>query len=223
MTQSGREVRPAGGGPAKGPAAHGWEDQRWTPGRIKTVIGRRFHLTCTIQGVRKLLVRNGCSYQVPARRAIKWNDEAVAGWVKETCPCAEDSRRPVQPGSTSRTKPDSPCASAREDLVTTRPHPVVRARGRSRRRISTAALNCHKPLIYRSHHNGHKSFSWRDHRDLLIAAHKQLGGPRPLERPPHLLRRRSPETARPPASLLAQNSTSHALREVATPLLIPTS
>ncbi|WRZ96954.1 helix-turn-helix domain-containing protein [Streptomyces sp. NBC_00841] len=26
---------------AKGSAAHGWEDQRWTPARIKTVIGRR--------------------------------------------------------------------------------------------------------------------------------------------------------------------------------------
>ncbi|MFE5550241.1 winged helix-turn-helix domain-containing protein, partial [Streptomyces sp. NPDC056534] len=38
------------------PAAHGWEDQRWTLSRVKTVIGRRFHLTCTIQGVRRLLV-----------------------------------------------------------------------------------------------------------------------------------------------------------------------
>ncbi|MFD7719959.1 helix-turn-helix domain-containing protein [Streptomyces sp. NPDC059814] len=28
---------------AKGPAAHGWEDQRWTLSRVKTVIGRRFH------------------------------------------------------------------------------------------------------------------------------------------------------------------------------------
>lgn len=27
---------------AKGPAAHGWEDQRWTLARVKTVIGRRF-------------------------------------------------------------------------------------------------------------------------------------------------------------------------------------
>ncbi|MFJ9572390.1 hypothetical protein ACIRQR_22595 [Streptomyces bacillaris] len=35
----------------KGPAAHCWEDPRWTPSRVKTVIGRRFHLTYTIQGV----------------------------------------------------------------------------------------------------------------------------------------------------------------------------
>ncbi|MET8586395.1 transposase [Streptomyces collinus] len=64
---------------------------------------------------------------------------------------------------------------------------VVRVRGRSRRRISIAALTCYKPghhsrLIYRPRHDdgrrdGCKSFSWRDYRDLLIAAHQQLGGP----------------------------------------------
>ncbi|MFJ8212018.1 transposase [Streptomyces sp. NPDC096033] len=53
---------------AKGQSAHGWEDQRWTLARIKTVIGRRFHMAYTIQGVRKLLTRNGWSWQVPARR-----------------------------------------------------------------------------------------------------------------------------------------------------------
>ncbi|MFF8615442.1 winged helix-turn-helix domain-containing protein [Streptomyces sp. NPDC015350] len=74
---------------AKGPAAHGWEDQRWTLSRVKTVIGRRFHLTYTIQGVRKLLVRNGWSCQVPARRAMERDDDAVAGWVKEVWPRAE--------------------------------------------------------------------------------------------------------------------------------------
>ncbi|MEU0821306.1 helix-turn-helix domain-containing protein [Streptomyces mirabilis] len=37
-------------GLSKGPAAHGWGDQRWTLGRVKTVIGRRFHLAYTIQG-----------------------------------------------------------------------------------------------------------------------------------------------------------------------------
>ncbi|MFF3748671.1 winged helix-turn-helix domain-containing protein [Streptomyces kronopolitis] len=46
---------------AEGPAAHGGEDQRWTLARIKTVIGRGFHLTYTVHGVRKLLVRNGWS------------------------------------------------------------------------------------------------------------------------------------------------------------------
>ncbi|WP_406157945.1 transposase [Streptomyces sp. NBC_00882] len=65
--------------------------------------------------------------------------------------------------------------------------PVVRVRGRSRRRISIAALTCYKPghrsrLIYRprrddGRRDGRKSFSWRDYRDLLIAAHQRLGGP----------------------------------------------
>jgi hypothetical protein len=60
-------------------------------------------------------------------------------------------------------------------------------RGRSRRRISIAALTCYKPghcsrLIYRprrgdGRRDGRKSFSRRDYRDLLIAAHQQLGGP----------------------------------------------
>lgn len=68
---------------AMGPAAHGWEDQRWTLNRVKTVIGWRFHLAYTIQGVRKLLVRNGWSCQVPARRAMERDDDAVAGWFKE--------------------------------------------------------------------------------------------------------------------------------------------
>ncbi len=78
---------------AKGPETHGWEDQRWTLSRVETVIGRRFHLTYTIQGVRKLLVRKGWSCQVPARRAVERDDEAVAEWVKGVWPCAEDSRR----------------------------------------------------------------------------------------------------------------------------------
>ncbi|MYU25101.1 hypothetical protein [Streptomyces sp. SID8352] len=52
---------------AKGPVAHGWEGRRWAPSRVKTVIGRRrLHLVHTTQGVRKLLVRNGWSCQVPA-------------------------------------------------------------------------------------------------------------------------------------------------------------
>lgn len=30
---------------AKGPAEHGWPDQKWTLARIKTLIGRRFHIS----------------------------------------------------------------------------------------------------------------------------------------------------------------------------------
>ena len=35
-----------------GPAAHGWtEDQRWTLARIATLIGRLFHVSCTLRRV----------------------------------------------------------------------------------------------------------------------------------------------------------------------------
>jgi hypothetical protein len=53
---------------------------------------------------------------------------------------------------------------------------VVRVRGRSRRRISVAALCCYRPgdrsrLIYRPR------FAWQDYRDLLVRAHLQLDAP----------------------------------------------
>ncbi|MFD7080660.1 hypothetical protein [Streptomyces sp. NPDC059918] len=40
------------------------------------MIGRRLHRTCTIRGARELLVCNGRSCQVPARRAMERDDEA---------------------------------------------------------------------------------------------------------------------------------------------------
>jgi putative transposase len=44
----------------RGPLAHGFAaDQRWTLGRIKTLIGRLFHVGYTIQGVWKLMRRHG--------------------------------------------------------------------------------------------------------------------------------------------------------------------
>jgi hypothetical protein len=70
-------------------------------------------------------------------------------------------------------------------LAQPRPTPVARVRGRSRRRLSVAALICYKPgrparLIYRpradTRPDGRKSFGWTDYRDLLQAAHQQLGG-----------------------------------------------
>ncbi|ATL64876.1 IS630 family transposase [Nocardia terpenica] len=64
--------------------------------------------------------------------------------------------------------------------------PTVIVRGRSRRRVSIAALTCHKPgrrsrLIYRPRRHDRssdrKSLSENDYRDLLDTAHQQLGGP----------------------------------------------
>ncbi|MEV8601137.1 winged helix-turn-helix domain-containing protein [Streptomyces griseoviridis] len=92
---------------AKGPVAHSWPDQTWTLSRIKTLIGRRFHRSYTVQGVAALLKRHGWSCQVPARRALERDEATVAGWVKETWPSEEEPWRRSTPGSSSRTKPDS--------------------------------------------------------------------------------------------------------------------
>ena len=54
----------------KGPLAHGFAgDQRWTLGRIKTLIGKLFHVGYTPEGTWKLMRRHGWSCQVPVRQA----------------------------------------------------------------------------------------------------------------------------------------------------------
>src|SRR5579859_5720309 len=46
----------------KGPLAHGFaDDQRWTLSRIKTLIGKLFHVGYTVQGTWKLLRGHGWS------------------------------------------------------------------------------------------------------------------------------------------------------------------
>ncbi|MEO3764604.1 winged helix-turn-helix domain-containing protein [Streptomyces sp. B8F3] len=92
---------------AKGAVAHGWPDQTWTLSRIKTLIGRRFHKSYTVQVVAALLKGHGWSCQVPARREVERNEAAVAGWVKEIWPHVEGPRRRSTPGWSSKTKPDS--------------------------------------------------------------------------------------------------------------------
>ncbi|WP_375137842.1 winged helix-turn-helix domain-containing protein [Streptomyces sp. NWU49] len=92
---------------AKGPIAHGRPDQTWTLARIKTLIGRRFHESHTVQGVAALLRRHGWTCQVPARRAIERDEAAVAGWAMETWPRVGEPWRRSKPGSSSRTRPAS--------------------------------------------------------------------------------------------------------------------
>jgi putative transposase len=69
---------------ARGPAAHGWADQRWTLARIARLIGRLFHVRYTLRGTSYLLHRNGFTVQVPARRAAERNEAAIAIWRTET-------------------------------------------------------------------------------------------------------------------------------------------
>jgi transposase len=60
---------------------HGWdEDQRWTLARVAELIARMFGVSYTLRGVSFLLHRNGFTPQVPARRAIERDEDAIAQW-----------------------------------------------------------------------------------------------------------------------------------------------
>ncbi|MFC9331238.1 winged helix-turn-helix domain-containing protein [Kitasatospora sp. NPDC057015] len=61
----------------RGLLAHGWEDQGRTLARVKTLIGRLFHVSYIVEGTWVLLKRHGWSWQQPARRAVERDDTAV--------------------------------------------------------------------------------------------------------------------------------------------------
>ncbi|MET8091514.1 winged helix-turn-helix domain-containing protein [Micromonospora sp. NPDC005220] len=63
----------------EGPTVHGWDDARWTLARVAEVIERRFGVSYTLRGVSYLLHRVGYSQQVPTRRAVERDREAIAG------------------------------------------------------------------------------------------------------------------------------------------------
>jgi putative transposase len=68
----------------RGPAVHGWADQRWTLARIALLIGRLFHVRYTLRGASYLLHRIGFTPQVPARRAVERDEQAITVWRTET-------------------------------------------------------------------------------------------------------------------------------------------
>ncbi|WP_407690785.1 winged helix-turn-helix domain-containing protein [Saccharothrix syringae] len=57
------------------------------------------------RGVHLLLRRHGWTRQVPVRRAVERDDQAVADWGKDTWPQVEAPRRRSTPGLSSRTSP----------------------------------------------------------------------------------------------------------------------
>ena len=89
----------------KGPLAHGFaNDQRWTLGRIKTLIGKLFHIGYTIEGTSKLMRRHGWSAQVPVRQAMERDDEAVAVWKDQVWPDIKGRHGTWAPSYVSRTR-----------------------------------------------------------------------------------------------------------------------
>ncbi|MFD7107581.1 winged helix-turn-helix domain-containing protein [Streptomyces celluloflavus] len=89
---------------ACGPLTHGWAGQRWTPARVKTLIGRLFHVSYTVEGTWRLLKRHGWSWQQPARQAIERDEEAVELWKEEVWPRvrAPTGPRPVRCSGSTR-------------------------------------------------------------------------------------------------------------------------
>ena len=64
----------------EGPVTQGWDDARWTLARVAEVIERRFAITYMLRGVSYLLHRIGWTPQVPARRAVERDADAIAAW-----------------------------------------------------------------------------------------------------------------------------------------------
>ncbi|MDX3798838.1 winged helix-turn-helix domain-containing protein [Streptomyces sp. AK04-3B] len=66
---------------------------------MKTLIGRLFHVSYTVEGTWRLLKRHGRSWQQPARRAIERDDAAVDLWKQKVWPRVRATRRPATDGS----------------------------------------------------------------------------------------------------------------------------
>jgi transposase len=90
----------------QGPAAYGHLDQRWTLARIKALIRVRFGVEFRSSGaLHEMLTRNGISWQVPTRRAVERDEQAIAAWRKETWPHIKGRPRAGARSSASRTRP----------------------------------------------------------------------------------------------------------------------
>ena len=92
----------------EGPAAAGWdEDQRWTLARIRTLIGRTFHLTVSIATTAETLHRAGYTPQQPIHRAAERDEQAIEHWKRYQWPAVKESRAGWARGSVSPTSPAS--------------------------------------------------------------------------------------------------------------------
>lgn len=108
---------------ASSPSAHGFDDERRTLARVQTLIRRRLRVSLSVATVWRLLKRHG--WGVAAGRSLA---AASGAWL-----VFDDE------AGFSTTPPRARTWGRRGQT------PVVRVRGRSRRRTSVAALCCYKP------------------------------------------------------------------------------
>ena len=156
----------------KGPLAHGFaNDQRWTLGRIKTLIGKLFHVGYTVEGTSKLMRRHGWSAQVPVRQAIERDDEAVAVWKDRGVARYKSTARDLGAFICFEDEAGQGLRPPKGRTWAPRgARPVVRVRGAGGGRVSIAGVACYRPgdrphlyyqlLVYRRRKGEAKGFSW---------------------------------------------------------------
>jgi transposase len=76
----------------------------WTAARVRTLIGRKFHISYSISGVTRLLHRMGYSVQMPARPAAERDEDAITGWREARWQEVKPSGRRPARSSASKTK-----------------------------------------------------------------------------------------------------------------------
>lgn len=85
---------------------YGFATDGWTLARIRRVITETFSMAyADPSGVWRLLHQMGWTNQLPARRAIERDEDAIADWVEHTWPNIEKRGPKSGRGSASRTSP----------------------------------------------------------------------------------------------------------------------
>src|SRR3954447_15346149 len=171
----------------RGPAEHGWADQRWTLARIATVIARLFHLRYTPRGTAYLLPPHGlvgAGAAAPRGRARRGRDRRVAH-----PDLGGGTRLAAAPGAwiVFEDEAGPPLRPQKARTWAARGHtPQVAVSGRGGR-VSMAALVCYPPGcrarlfyrigVHRRRGGERRSFSEDDYAGLVAAAHAQLQAP----------------------------------------------
>ncbi|QDT16763.1 winged helix-turn-helix domain-containing protein [Alienimonas californiensis] len=90
-----------------GPEAAGLAGQLWTGPRVAALIEREFGVAHSSKYLPELLRRLGRSPQKPAKRAVEWDEEAIAGWVRTDWPRKKKSVGGSAPPSSGTRRPGS--------------------------------------------------------------------------------------------------------------------
>ncbi|MET9386939.1 winged helix-turn-helix domain-containing protein [Streptomyces sp. NPDC002928] len=172
----------------EGPAGHGWtDDQVWTAARVRTLIGRKSHVSYSVSGVTRLLHRMGFSMQVLARPAADRDEDAITAWREATWqevnPAGGDRRVRLFRGRSGcdRSAAQGPyLGSARDhpDGARLRPWPWAPVGGRA---AVLPARPARPPVLRLRRHTGRKgerrSLGESDYIHLLDGAHHLFKAP----------------------------------------------